>query len=256
MPLTPEFVARFIAHQTQSQTSDNHPWSIHHSTSAPSFLPFTDNPYYPSCPSVLNDTLDSISSLTVSVSLLESNGTEISRRRRYPQSPGWLYWYDFYFLYRWWVNEFTCSAFCLDPTMALNFPSDHSLTNPAGSCVSLSPSVQMDWMSMTSPSMSTDFYDDNNSDFTQFLNQFDNEHHLLFDSPLSTCQQSSNTHSYDLLSPSSPMIWFEFRFLLRVRVSFILRVLFVYVCACVRAFFIYFSFALLVISIDIHRTKI
>lgn len=59
---------------------------------------------------------------------------------------------------------------------------------------------------MSSPNIGTDFYDDNNPDFTQFLNQFGNEHHLLFDAPLSTCQQSSNTLSFDLLSPSSPMI--------------------------------------------------
>jgi len=63
----------------------------------------------------------------------------------------------------------------------------------------------MDWMPMTSPTIVNDFYDDNNSDFTQFLNQFGNDHHLLFDPPLSICQQQ-NTLSYDLLSPSSPMI--------------------------------------------------
>jgi hypothetical protein len=63
----------------------------------------------------------------------------------------------------------------------------------------------MDWMPMTSPTIVNDFYDDNNPDFTQFLNQFGNDHHLLFDSQLTTCQQQ-NTLSFDLLSPSSPMI--------------------------------------------------
>jgi hypothetical protein len=63
----------------------------------------------------------------------------------------------------------------------------------------------MDWMPMTSPTIVNDFYDDNNPDFTQFLNQFGNDHPLLFDSQLTTCQQQ-NSLSFDLLSPSSPMI--------------------------------------------------
>ncbi|CAF5008098.1 unnamed protein product, partial [Rotaria socialis] len=33
VPLTPESVAQFLANQTQSHTSDNHSWSIHHSIS-------------------------------------------------------------------------------------------------------------------------------------------------------------------------------------------------------------------------------
>ena len=61
---------------------------------------------------------------------------------------------------------------------------------------------------MTSPTNVHDFYDDNNPDFTQFLNQFGNDHHLLFDSQLTTCQQQQqqNSFAFDLLSPSSPMI--------------------------------------------------
>ncbi|CAF1590687.1 unnamed protein product, partial [Adineta steineri] len=47
VPLTPESVARFLANQTQSQTSNNHPWSMHHSISAPTFPTFIDdNNYY------------------------------------------------------------------------------------------------------------------------------------------------------------------------------------------------------------------
>jgi hypothetical protein len=93
----------------------------------------------------------------------------------------------------------------LDPNSTLSLPSDDSLANPASSYVSCSPSSHMDWMPMTSPTIVNDFYDDNNPDFTQFLNQFGNDHHLLFDPSLSTCQQQ-NTFSFDLLSPSSPMI--------------------------------------------------
>ena len=63
----------------------------------------------------------------------------------------------------------------------------------------------MDWMTASSPSIINDLYDDNNPDFTQFLNQFDNDHQHLFDSSLTTCQRQ-NTPSFDLFSPSSPMI--------------------------------------------------
>ena len=53
VPLTPESVAQFLANQTQSQTSDTHPWSIHHSMSAASTFPtFMDNSYYDTCRSV------------------------------------------------------------------------------------------------------------------------------------------------------------------------------------------------------------
>jgi hypothetical protein len=52
VPLTPESVARFLANQTQPQTSDNHPWSIHHSVSAPIFPTFVENNYYDTCQSV------------------------------------------------------------------------------------------------------------------------------------------------------------------------------------------------------------
>lgn len=45
VPLTPESVARFLASQNQSQILENQPWSMHHSTSAPSFLPFTEHSY-------------------------------------------------------------------------------------------------------------------------------------------------------------------------------------------------------------------
>jgi hypothetical protein len=56
----------------------------------------------------------------------------------------------------------------------------------------------MDWMEVPLPSIV-----DNNSDFTQFLNQFDNDHHhFLFD----TTYQQQNTLSFDLFSPSSPII--------------------------------------------------
>ena len=50
VPLTPESVARFLANQTQSQTSDHHhPWPIHHSISAPTFM---NNNYYDTCQTV------------------------------------------------------------------------------------------------------------------------------------------------------------------------------------------------------------
>jgi len=53
VPLTPESVARFLANQSQPQTSDNHPWSIHHSISAPTFPTYADNNhYYDTCQSV------------------------------------------------------------------------------------------------------------------------------------------------------------------------------------------------------------
>ncbi|CAF5071080.1 unnamed protein product, partial [Rotaria socialis] len=52
VPLTPESVAQFLANQTQSHTSDNHSWSIHHSISAPTFPTFMDSNYYDTCQSV------------------------------------------------------------------------------------------------------------------------------------------------------------------------------------------------------------
>jgi len=55
--LTPESVARFLANQSQPQTSDNHPWSIHHSISAPTFPTYMDNNYYNACPSVIDHIL-------------------------------------------------------------------------------------------------------------------------------------------------------------------------------------------------------
>lgn len=57
---------------------------------------------------------------------------------------------------------------------------------------------------ITSPAIVNDFYD-NNPEFTQFFNQLGNDHHHLFDAPLSSCQQQ-NILSFDLLSPSSPLI--------------------------------------------------
>ncbi|CAF3576060.1 unnamed protein product [Adineta steineri] len=167
VPLTPESVARFLANQTQSQTSNNnHPWSMHHSISAPTFPTFIDdNNYYNTFQPTTTDTKlvddDVISSL---------------------------------------LDDYTNSSSILPP-----LSSDNCLSHQTNSYVSSSPSTHMDWMSMGSPTIVNDFYDDNNPDFTQFLNQFGNDHHLLFDQPLSTCQQQ-NTLSYDLLSPSSPMI--------------------------------------------------
>ena len=52
VPLTPESVAQFLATQNQSQVSDDHPWSIHHSISAPSFLSFNNDQFYSSDGSV------------------------------------------------------------------------------------------------------------------------------------------------------------------------------------------------------------
>ncbi len=52
VPLTPESVARFLANQSQPQISDHHPWSIHHSISAPTFPTYSDNTYYDTCQSV------------------------------------------------------------------------------------------------------------------------------------------------------------------------------------------------------------
>ena len=52
VPLTPESVAQFLANQTQSQTSDTHPWSIHHSMPASTFPTFMDSNYYDTCQSV------------------------------------------------------------------------------------------------------------------------------------------------------------------------------------------------------------
>ncbi|CAF1286946.1 unnamed protein product [Adineta ricciae] len=97
------------------------------------------------------------------------------------------------------LDDYTASC------STLPLSTDDSLSNPTNCCISSSPSTHMDWMPMTSPTIVSEFYDDNNPDFTQFLNQFGNDHHLLFDSTLSTCQQQ-NTLSFDLLSPSSPMI--------------------------------------------------
>lgn len=94
----------------------------------------------------------------------------------------------------------------LDSNSTIPLPPDDSLSNLTHTYVSSSPSTHMDWMPMASPTIVNDFYDDNNSDFTQFLNQFGNDHHLLFDTQLSTCQQQQNPFSFDLLSPSSPMI--------------------------------------------------
>jgi len=70
---------------------------------------------------------------------------------------------------------------------------------------SASPSTCMDWMPIASPPIINDFCDDNNPDFTQFLNLYGNDHHLLFDNQSNTCQQQ-NPLTFDLLSPSSPMI--------------------------------------------------
>lgn len=98
--------------------------------------------------------------------------------------------------------------FFIAPNSTIPLPPDDSLSNLTNSYVSSSPSTHMDWMPITSPTIVNDFYDDNNSDFTQFLNQFGNDHHLLFDSQLTACQQQQqqNPLSFDLLSPSSPMI--------------------------------------------------
>ena len=59
VPLTPESVARFLANQIQPQTSDNHPWSIHHSISAPTFPTFVENNYYDTCQSVKENIIKS-----------------------------------------------------------------------------------------------------------------------------------------------------------------------------------------------------
>jgi len=166
VPLTPESVARFLANQTQSQTLDNHPWSIHHSISAPNFSTSMDNNYYDTCQSLINTEAKLVDD-DVILSLLD---------------------------------DYT------DASSSIPLPPDDSLSNSINSYVSSSPSTHMDWMPMTSPTIVNDFYDDNNPDFTQFLNQFGNDHHLLFDTQLSTCQQQQNPLSFDLLSPSSPMI--------------------------------------------------
>ncbi|CAF1013849.1 unnamed protein product [Rotaria sordida] len=165
VPLTPESVAQFLANQTQPQTSDNHPWSIHHSLSAPTFPTFMDSNYYDTCHVANTETKlvddDAILSL---------------------------------------LDDFS------DTTSTLPLHPDDSLSNPTNSYVSSSPNTHMDWLPMiASPTIVNDLYDDNNSDLTQFLNQFGNDHHHLFDAPLSTCQQQ-NGLSFDLLSPSSPMI--------------------------------------------------
>ncbi|CAF1011438.1 unnamed protein product [Rotaria sp. Silwood1] len=165
VPLTPESVAQFLANQTQPQTSDNHPWSIHHSMSAPIFPTFMDSNYYDTCHATNTETKlvddDAILSL---------------------------------------LDDFP------DSSSTLPLHADDSLTNPTNSYVSSSPNTHMDWLPMiTSPTIVNDLYDDNNSDLTQFLNQFGNDHHHLFDTSLSTCQQQ-NVLSFDLLSPSSPMI--------------------------------------------------
>jgi hypothetical protein len=85
----------------------------------------------------------------------------------------------------------------LDSTSTFALPPDDLYSNAT-------PSTHMDWMEETSPSIENDFYEDNNNpDFTQFLNQFGNDHHhLLFDS---TCQQQ-NTILFDLFPSSSSMI--------------------------------------------------
>ncbi|CAF3379246.1 unnamed protein product [Rotaria socialis] len=165
VPLTPESVAQFLANQTQSHTSDNHSWSIHHSISAPTFPTFMDSNYYDTCQSgnieekLVDD--DAILSL---------------------------------------LDDFS------DTSSTLPLHPNDSLSHATNSYVSSSPTSHMDWLPMiSSPTMTNDLYDDNNSDLTQFLNQFGNDHHLLFDTPLSTCQQQ-NVLSFDLLSPSSPMI--------------------------------------------------
>ncbi|CAF2407255.1 unnamed protein product [Rotaria sp. Silwood2] len=165
VPLTPESVAQFLANQTQPQTSDNHPWSIHHSMSAPTFPTFMDSNYYDTCHVTNNETK------------LVDDDAILSLLDDFPDS---------------------CSTLPLHP--------DDSLTNPSNSYVSSSPNTHMDWLPMiTSPTIVNDLYDDNNSDLTQFLNQFGNDHHHLFDTSLSSCQQQ-NVLSFDLLSPSSPMI--------------------------------------------------
>ena len=84
VPLTPESVARFLANQSQSEPIDPHPWPIHHSISAPSFLPFTDD-YFDICPSVT--CVDHLAVPSFS-SRLESHRTKTRRRRYSSQSPG------------------------------------------------------------------------------------------------------------------------------------------------------------------------
>lgn len=54
VPLTPESVARFLASQSQPPppSEQPHPWSIHHSISAPTFSTYTDQNCYETCHSV------------------------------------------------------------------------------------------------------------------------------------------------------------------------------------------------------------
>ncbi|CAF1102412.1 unnamed protein product [Rotaria sp. Silwood1] len=86
----------------------------------------------------------------------------------------------------------------IDSSSTLTFPSDDSNSNNTFP----SSITDMDWMAIPSPSLI-----DNNLDFTQFLNQLDNDHHhhhhhLLFDS---TSQQQQNSLLSDLFSASNPM---------------------------------------------------
>ena len=53
VPLTPESVARFLASQSQPPpTEQPHPWTMHHSLSAPAFSTYIDQNGYDTCHSV------------------------------------------------------------------------------------------------------------------------------------------------------------------------------------------------------------
>ncbi|CAF2750547.1 unnamed protein product [Rotaria sp. Silwood2] len=83
-----------------------------------------------------------------------------------------------------------------DSSSTFTFTSDDSNSNNTF----LSSITDMDWMAIPSPSIL-----DNNLDFTQFLNQLDNDHHHLFDST-SQQQQQQNPLLFDLFSASSSLI--------------------------------------------------
>ncbi|CAF4283668.1 unnamed protein product [Rotaria sp. Silwood2] len=83
-----------------------------------------------------------------------------------------------------------------DSSSTFTFTSDDSISNNTF----LSSITDMDWMAIPSPSIL-----DNNLDFTQFLNQLDNDHHHLFDST-SQQQQQQNPLLFDLFSASSSLI--------------------------------------------------
>jgi hypothetical protein len=78
VPLTPESVARFLANQSQPQTSDNHPWSIHHSISTPTFPTYIDNNYYDACQSVIDHIYRKQKKVIVSFFFLDEYGRKIS----------------------------------------------------------------------------------------------------------------------------------------------------------------------------------